>query len=50
MTFRDIHELLVSSVMLLLLRDLLKFITENKDLQAHVDGNMESIVIYCSCK
>ena len=42
MTFRDIHELLVSSVRLLLLRDLIKFITENKDSQAYVDENIES--------
>jgi len=41
-TFRDIHELLVSSIRLLLLRDLIKFITENKDSQAYVDENMES--------
>jgi len=41
-TFRDIHELLVSSVRLLLLRDLIKFISENKDSQAYVDENMES--------
>jgi len=41
-TFRDIHELLVSLVRLLLLRDLIKFITENKDSQAYVDDNMES--------
>jgi len=41
-TFRDIHQLLVSSVRLLLLRDLIKFITENKDSQAYVDENMGS--------
>jgi len=41
-TLRDIHELLISSVRLLLLRDLRKFITENKDSQAYVDENMES--------
>jgi len=40
-TLRDIHELLVSSVRLLLLRDLIKFITENKDSQVYVDENME---------
>jgi len=40
-TFRDIHELLVSSVKLLLSRDWIKFITENKDSQAYVDENME---------
>jgi len=40
-TFRDIHELLVSSVRLLLLRDLIKFITKNKDSQACVDENKE---------
>ena len=40
MTFRDIHELLVSSVKLLLLRDFIKFVTENKD--SHVDEDMES--------
>ena len=43
-TFRDIHELIVSSVRLLLLRDLIKIITENKDSQAYVDENMESTV------
>ena len=42
MTFRNSHELLVSSVRLLLLRDLIKFITENKDSQAYVDKNIES--------
>ena len=42
MTFKDIHELPVSSVRLLLLRDLIKFITENKDSQAYVDENIES--------
>jgi len=41
-TFRDIHELLVSSVRLLLLQDLIKFITENKDSQAFVDENTGS--------
>ena len=44
--FRDfqiyILGLLVSSVRLLLLRDLIKFITDNKDQQAYVDGNMEN--------
>jgi len=41
-TFRDIHKLLVSSVRLLVLRDLIKFITENIDSQAYVDENIES--------
>jgi len=39
---RDTHELLVSSVGLLLLRKLIKFITENKDSQTYVKENMES--------
>ena len=42
MIFRDIHELLVSSVRQLLLRDLIMFMTENKDLQAYVNQNIES--------
>ena len=45
MAFRDIRELVVSSVRLLLLRDLIKFIIENKDSQAYVDENMESNVV-----
>ena len=44
MTFKDIHELLVSSVRLLLLLDLIKFTIENKDLQAYVDESMKSTV------
>jgi len=40
--FRDIHKLLVSSVRLLLLGDLMKFITKNTDSQTYVDENMES--------
>ena len=45
MTFRDIRKLLVSSVRLLLLQDLIMFITEYKDSQAYVDENMESNVV-----
>ena len=41
-TFRDMQELLVSSVRLLLLRDLIKFIADNKDSQTYVVENMES--------
>ena len=41
MTFGDIQELLVSSVWLLLLRDLIKFIADNKDSQVYVDEDME---------
>ena len=43
MTFRDIQELLVSSVRpLLLLRDLIKFITEAKESQTYIDQERES--------
>ena len=42
MTFIDIHELLVSSVSPLLLRDFIKFIAEYNDSQAYVEESMES--------
>ena len=42
MTLRTMQELLVSSVRLFLLRDLIKFMTENNDSRAYVDENIES--------
>ena len=42
MNFGDIHELLVSSVRRHLSRDLIKFIVENNDSQAYVEGSMKS--------
>ena len=41
MIFRDIHKLLVSLVRVVLIRDLQKFITENKDSQANINENMK---------
>ena len=41
MTFIDVQELLVSSVRLLLLQDLIKFIFVNKDSQAYVNENVD---------
>ena len=45
MTFGDIQELPVLSLWLVLLRDLVKFMTENNDSQANVGENIESKVV-----
>ena len=49
MTFKDIHELLVSSVRLLL-RDLIKFIVDNNDSKALAEESMENKVVVKFCK